>query len=61
MSLYPIFEAVLITALICWSLQKTWRTLVPAIRTALRRDSGKACGSACSGCESGSPPVVRKP
>ena len=61
MSLYPIFEAIVIALLVGWSLQKAWRTLVPAIRMALRRDSGKACGSACSGCESGSPQVIRKP
>lgn len=53
MSAYQLFEWLVIALIVGWSGRTAWRTLVPAIRASLqRRESGKACGSSCGGCDS---------
>ena len=59
MSAYPVVEVLLVTVIVGWSARYAWRELAPVIRASLQRrepGQGKACGSACSGCESGESP-----
>jgi len=53
---YPVIEVLLVAAIVGWSARYAWRELAPVIRASLqRRESGKACGSSCGGCDSDSP------
>lgn len=57
MSLYPVFEGVIVVGLLALSVRHVWRTV---LRPILKRPAKADCGAGCTGCETSHPDPLSK-